>query len=154
MLRKCLNPRYFISDNGLVYKVGREDDKLFHVLVVPLTLSKYVLHQVHDALGHNGTGRTYPCLKLLYYWKGLHKDVDIQTMYSVQTIESAPSVLCKITLRSTLNAHTIHCGKLIGKFQPSPHVQPYDLTIIDMLTNYTGCILLFTKKQMKKCIPT
>ena len=33
------------------------DDKLFHALLVPITLSKYVLHQVYDALGPNGTAR-------------------------------------------------------------------------------------------------
>ena len=55
----------------------REDDKLFHVLAVPVPFSKYILHQVYDALGHSGTSRTYEHLKQLYYWKGLYKDVNI-----------------------------------------------------------------------------
>ena len=33
----------------------KEDDKLFHALVLSVTLSKYVLNQVYDVLGHNGT---------------------------------------------------------------------------------------------------
>ena len=41
--------KYFISDNGLLHKVVREDDKLFYALVVPLAFSKYILHQVYDA---------------------------------------------------------------------------------------------------------
>ena len=40
-------------------KVVRENGKLFHALVLPITLSKYVFHQVYDALGHNGSTRTY-----------------------------------------------------------------------------------------------
>ena len=51
--------RYFISGNRLLHKVEREDDKLFHVLVAPSVFSKYILHQVNDALGHNGTAKTY-----------------------------------------------------------------------------------------------
>ena len=45
-----------------IHKVVREDDKLFHALVVYLTPSKYVLHQAHDTLG---TARTYQCLKTI-----------------------------------------------------------------------------------------
>ena len=45
----------------------REDEKLFHEQVVPIAFSKYILNQVHDALGHNGTARTYQYLKQLYY---------------------------------------------------------------------------------------
>ena len=59
--------KYFISDNGLLHKVVREADKLFHALVVPVTFSKYILHQVHNASCHSDTARTYQCLKQLYY---------------------------------------------------------------------------------------
>ena len=57
----------FISGNGLFHKIVREDDKLFHVLVVPIAFSKYILHQVLDALGHNGNVRAYQCLKVLHF---------------------------------------------------------------------------------------
>ena len=71
--KKVSSGKYFISDSGLLPKVVREDDKLFHALVV----SKYVLLNAHDALGHKGTARSYRCLKQLHYWKGLYVDVDI-----------------------------------------------------------------------------
>ena len=35
---------------------------------------------------------------------------------------------------------------LIGKFKPSHQWHQYALTVIDMSTNYTWCILLFTKE--------
>ena len=54
--RKVPSDKYLISDNGLLPKFVRENDKLFHALVVPITFSKYVLYQVHDTLGHSGTG--------------------------------------------------------------------------------------------------
>ena len=59
-----------------MHKVAREDDKLFNTLLVPITLSKYILAQGHDALGHTVTARTYPYLNSIYYWKKLNKDVD------------------------------------------------------------------------------
>ena len=71
--------KYCISDHGFLPYVVREDDELFHALVIPITFSKYILHQVHDALGHNGTARTYWCLKWSCYWKGLCKDIDVYT---------------------------------------------------------------------------
>ena len=55
----------------------REDNKQFHALVLPISHSKYVLHQVNDAFIHNSTARNYQCLIPLYFWKGLCKDVDI-----------------------------------------------------------------------------
>ena len=39
----------------------------FHALVVPITTSRYVLFQAHDALGHNGTSTASQCVKQLYY---------------------------------------------------------------------------------------
>ena len=60
--RKVSSDKYFISDNLLLHKAVIKMT-LFHVLVVPITLSKYVLHHVYDALGHNGTARMYWCLK-------------------------------------------------------------------------------------------
>ena len=46
-----------------MHEVVREDDKLFHALVVSITLSKYILHQVHETLGHNITGTTYQYIR-------------------------------------------------------------------------------------------
>ena len=60
----------------LLHKFVREDDKMFHMLVVPENLSKSILHKAHNAIGHNGTARTYWYLKWIYCWKRLWKDVN------------------------------------------------------------------------------
>ena len=57
--KKISSGKHFISDNVLLHKVVKEDDKLLHALVGPVVFSKYVLHQAHDALGHNGTATNY-----------------------------------------------------------------------------------------------
>ena len=66
-------------------------------------------------------------------------------MYNVQTAESAPSVSCKITLRSAINTYAFHCNG-ITKIKLSPKENQYALTVIDILTNYTWCIPLNTKE--------
>ena len=48
-------------------KFPREDDKVCHTQAVPVTFNKYVLHQAHNALGHNGIAWMYWFLKQLYY---------------------------------------------------------------------------------------
>ena len=68
--------RYFVSNKELLHKVMKEDNKSFHALLVPWALIKYILHQMHDTLGHIGTFRTYWYVKHLYYCKGFTKDVD------------------------------------------------------------------------------
>ena len=62
-LKKMSPESYFINDEKLLHQIVTEDDKIFHPLVLPQTLIKYVLHQVHDMLGHNGTVGTYQYLK-------------------------------------------------------------------------------------------
>ena len=61
--KKVPSDKYFISDNGLLHNVVGEDGKLFHVLMVPRLCSKYILHQMLDALGYSGPARTYRYLK-------------------------------------------------------------------------------------------
>ena len=62
----------------------REDDKIFHPLTVPWALNKYILHQVHDMLEHNGYNRTYLYLKQMYYWKEVWKNVNTHVKYCRQ----------------------------------------------------------------------
>ena len=37
--------KYFINGNGLFHSVLREGDKLFHILVVPIAFSGYILQR-------------------------------------------------------------------------------------------------------------
>ena len=125
----------------------REDDKLFHVLVVPVPFSKYILHQVYDALGHSGTSRTYEHLKQLYYWKGLYKDVNIHVKLCIMCRQHNlhNQQYVQNTLRSILNTYALHCNGINGKFQPSPQGHQCTVTVINLLMNNTMCILLFIK---------
>ena len=43
----------------------------FHTMMLPFMLTTQILRAAHDALGHNGSTRTYMLVHRLYYWKDL-----------------------------------------------------------------------------------
>ena len=109
------------------------------MLVVSINLSKYILDQVHDALGHNGTTRHYQCPKWLYLWKGLRKDVNIHVKQGIKCRQQNLHPQHCAQLHLELPSMSMHFTviDLIGKFKPSPQGHQYALTAIDMLINYT-----------------
>ena len=54
---------YLANNKEPSYKVVKEDAKLFHVLMVVISLSEYILHHMHVAFIHNDTARIYWYLK-------------------------------------------------------------------------------------------
>ena len=143
--KKVSLDRYFINDEKLLHKVVREDDKIFYILVVPQTLSKYLLHQVYDALRHNGSSRIYWYLKWMYYWKGLWKDVDthVKQCINYRQQNMHPQHYAHRYLK--VFACALHWQGLIVKFKPLTQGHQYALTVINMMTNYAWCLLVHTK---------
>ena len=45
--KKVFPYTYFIRDNGLLHNVVKDDDKLFHALVVTIAFSKYIYASQH-----------------------------------------------------------------------------------------------------------
>ena len=64
----------FANNERLLHKFVREGDKSFNALVASQALNETFLYQVHDALAHKHTARTYQCVKWLYYWRNVWKD--------------------------------------------------------------------------------
>ena len=107
-----------------------------------------LLNLAHDQMGHNGSARTYMLLKRLYYWKGMKTDINIyvkqcklcprQNIVPVKYSQghfSAPMVPMEFISMD-----------LIGDFIPSSKGNKYALTVICMLTGYTFCIPIPSKK--------
>ena len=61
---------YFVENNVLFRSVVDNGHK-FEARVIPGSLVDVVLHLGHNQSGHNGSQRTYPAIKHLYYWKGM-----------------------------------------------------------------------------------
>ena len=120
--KKVSSDKYLISINWILHKVVREDDTLSHALVLPLVLNKYVLHQAHNVLCHNGTARTYQCLKRLYYGKGLHKDVIVYVKHCIKCKQQNlhPQHYAQLHFEVPSVPMQFIAMDLIGKFKPSP----------------------------------
>ena len=103
----------------------------------------------HDEQGHNGFKRTYNALKTLYYWKGMKRHIQLHCRR------------CKTCARHNVHNNEVYkehfkapsqpmeflAMDLIGEFHPaSSKGNRYALTAICMLTGFTWCIPLKTKK--------
>ena len=68
------------DDTGLLYHINRENGKEYKATVIPKTLIKTILQEMHEHFGHFGIGKTYSLIKRYYYWpkmiKHIHAHVD------------------------------------------------------------------------------
>ena len=74
-----------VKDN-ILKRYIMEGNNTYETTVVPRALTEQILRKANDQLGHNGTHRTYPILKRLYYWKWLKPSVEkhIKMCYQCQ----------------------------------------------------------------------
>ena len=121
--KKVFSDKHFISDNGLLQKIVKENDKLCHTLEEPILFSECELHEAHDALDHNVIARTYQCLKWQYYWKRLQKDVNLHGKQCIK---------CR-----QLNLHTQHYAQL--------HLEVPSMPLHFIITDLIGTFKLHFK---------
>ena len=65
--------KMFIKEEGVLYRLWIEDGRTFKCILVPQVLQDFMIILAHDYSGHNGSRRTYNCLKRQYYWPGIRK---------------------------------------------------------------------------------
>ena len=63
--------KIFIKDKGVLYRLWTEDGRTFKCILVPEVLQDSMIILAHDYSGHNGSRRTYNCLKRQFYWPGI-----------------------------------------------------------------------------------
>ena len=142
------NNIYLLEDNILKRKVI--DNGILHTpILVPGILKEALLILAHDKAGHNGFRRTYMSLKSRYYWKGMKKSIhehctrcQVCAKHNIKTQQlrnehfSAPPQPMEFIAMD-----------LIGEFHPaSSKGNRFALTAVCMLTGFTFCIPIKTKK--------
>ena len=144
-----LNKNIFAMENNILKKKVIEGGLLYKPVIIPEILRECLLMLAHDEQGHNGFKRTYSALKTLYYWKGMKRHIQLYcrrcrtcARHNIQTQEfqkehfSAPPQPMEFIAMD-----------LIGEFHPaSSKGNRYALTAICMLTGFTFCIPLKSKK--------
>ena len=63
--------KIFIKEEGVLYRLWIEDGRTFKCILVPQVLQDFMIILAHDYSSHNGSRRTYNCLKRQYYWPGI-----------------------------------------------------------------------------------
>ena len=66
---------YGYDESGLLFHLNRENVKEFKATVVPKSLIKTVLQQMHDHFSHIGIGKIYSFVKRYYYQPKMIKHI-------------------------------------------------------------------------------
>ena len=138
---------YYLEEK-LLKKYIYDNKQRFEVTVVPPNCAPLLLNLAHDQLGHNGTARTYMLLKRTYYWKGMKTDVSnyVKQCKLCQKQNILPVKYVSGHFSAPMAPMEFISMDLIGDFTPSSKGNKYALTVICMLTGYTFCIPIPSKK--------
>ena len=142
------NNIYLLEDNILKRKVI-DNGILRTPILVPDILKEALLILAHDKAGHNGFRRTYMSLKTRYYWKGMKKSIhehctrcQVCAKHNIKTQQ-----LRNEHFSSPPQPMEFIAMDLIGEFHPaSSKGNRFALTAVCMLTGFTFCIPIKTKK--------
>ena len=115
---------YGYDDSGLLYHLNRENGKEFKATVVPKSLIKTVLQQMHDHFGHFGIGKTYSLVKRYYCWPKMIKHIQAHVdscslcrreklqveKYQLQTTEIPKKPFAKVSVDFIVELLVSHSG--------------------------------------------
>ena len=71
--------KIFIKEEGILYRLWIEDGRTFKCILVPQFLQDFMIILAHDYSEHNGSRRTYNCLKKTILL-ARHKETNFQTL--------------------------------------------------------------------------
>ena len=138
----------YYLEGKLLKKYIHDNKQRFEVTVVSPNCAPLLLNLAHDQLGHNGTARTYMLLKRTYYWKGMKTDISnyVKQCKLCQKQNILPVKYVSGHFSAPMAPMEFISMDLIGDFTPSSKGNKYALTVICMLTGYTFCIPIPSKK--------
>ena len=138
----------YYLEGKLLKKYIFDNKQRFEVTVVSPNCAPLLLNLAHDQLGHNGTARTYMLLKRTYYWKGMKTDISnyVKQCKLCQKQNILPVKYVSGHFSAPMAPMEFISMDLIGDFTPSSKGNKYALTVICMLTGYTFCIPIPSKK--------
>ena len=146
---KKLDKKHFTMEDEILKKKTVINGILYTPTVVPDVLKDCLLILAHDKQGHNGFKRTYSSLKQMYHWKGMKKTIQrhcnpcstcAKHNIKVQQIK-------KEHFKVPSQPMEFIAMDLIGEFHPpSSKGNRYALTAVCMLTGFTFCIPIKSKK--------
>ena len=145
--------KIFIKE-GVLYRLWIEDGRTFKCILVPQVLQDFMIILAHDNSGHNGSRRTYNCLKRQYYWPGIRKQIFRHCKKCKECIlqNQGQPEKCFGHFDSPDLPMEFICVDLVGPiYPPSTRGNKYVLTVIDMLTGFTIAVPIKNKNAETIC---
>ena len=146
--------KIFIKEEGVLYRLWIEDGRTFKCILVPQVLQDFMIILAHDYSGHNGSRRTYNCLKRQYYWPGIRKQIFRHCKKCKECIlqNQGQPEKCFGHFDSPDLPMEFICMDLVGPIHPpSSRRNKYVLTVIDMLTGFTIAVPIKNKNAETIC---
>ena len=146
--------KIFIKEEGVLYRLWIEDGRTFKCILVPKVLQDFMIILAHDYSGHNGSRRTYNCLKRQYYWPGIRKQIFRHCKKCKECIlqNQGQPEKCFGHFDSPDLPMEFICMDLVGPIHPpSSRGNKYVLTVIDMLTGYAIAVPIKNKNSETIC---
>ena len=146
--------KIFIKEEGVLYRLWIEDGRTFKCILVPQVLQDFMIILGHDYSGHNGSRRTYNCLKRQYYWPGIRKQIFRHCKKCKECIlqNQGQPEKCFGHFDSPDLPMEFICMDLVGPIHlPSSRGNKYILTVIDMLTGFTIAVPIKNKNAETIC---
>ena len=147
--------KIFIKEEGVLYRLWVEDGRTFKCILVPQVLQDFMIILAHDYSGHNGSRRTYNCLKRQYYWPGIRKQIFRHCKKCKECVlqnQGQPEKCFGHFDLPDLPTEFI-CMDLVGPIHPpSSRGNKYVLTVIDMLTGFTIAVPIKNKNPEMICV--
>ena len=132
--------KIFIKEKGVLYRLWIEERRTFKCILVPQILQDSMIILAHNYSGHNGSRRTYNCLKRQYYWPGIQKQIfrHCKKCKECMLQNQGQPEKCFGHFDSPDLPMEFFCMDLVGPIHPpSSRGNKYVLTVIDMLTGFT-----------------
>ena len=147
-----LDPVAYSIQEGILYRCVTEGGQSFHVIYIPKTpesLIQSILKAAHEESGYNEFPRTYSAIRRLYYWKGIKEDVlqHCRNYYTCQLHRTAAVKFEAKHFKPSLKPMDFIAMDFISEFHPpSSQGHCYALTGVCMLTGFTSCVPIKSKK--------
>ena len=144
-----LDSTSYTLENNILRRKIINNGLLYTPIIVPDILKDCLLILAHDQQGHNGFRRTYASLRNRYHWKGMKKSIyqhcskcQVCAKHNIKTKQ-----LKNKHFSSLPQPMEFIAMDLIGEFHPaSSKGNRYALTAVCMLTGFTFCIPLKSKR--------
>ena len=146
--------KIFIKEEGVLYRLWTEDGRTFKCILVPEVLQDSMIILAHNYSGHNGSRRTYNCLKRQYYWPGIRKHIFRHCKKCKECVlqNQGQPEKCFGHFDSLDLPMEFICMDLVGPIhRPSSRGNKYVLTVIDMLTGFTIAVPIKNKNAETIC---